>query len=382
MTGQSTFGDELRRRRQLAGLSLAQFATQVHYSKSQVSKIESGTQTAQAVFVRLCDAVLKADGELIALMATATHKDESDGDDPSTGFWSLNLEPGGTGHFTPTAGPAANLGVGLHMTPGRQAVDPVAAVALFDARFQAARSLGQLVSPALSLPTLIVETHTLRGVAANTPEDSAGLWGIAARYAEYVGWMCQEAGNNQQALWWTENAVRMADRAGDTTFRPFALVRHADVALYADDGVKLVELAQRVQTDVAATARVRGLAAEREAQGHALLGNRAECLRALDRSAEWLDEAASVSATPILGTWTSQDPTLMARGWCLVELGYAAEGATLLESAIAGFLVGASRNRARWTVRAALAQATVDEMERACEIVESIAADLRQIDSA
>jgi hypothetical protein len=222
----------------------------------------------------------------------------------------------------------------------------------------------------------------LRGLATNTPEDSAGLWQMAARYAEYIGWMSQESGNDQQAWWWTALAVRMAERAGDESWRPFALLRRADMTLYADDALQTIELTQRAQADAAATARVRGLAAQREAQGHAMLGDVESCLRALDRSAPLLDEAARLSATPALGTWTTPDATMMVRGWCLVDLGRPAEGAALLERAITGFADGASRNRARWSVRAALAHATADEIERACEIVEWLAADLRQIDSA
>jgi DNA-binding XRE family transcriptional regulator len=343
MAGQLTFGGELRRRRQLAGLSQTQFAAQVHYSKSHLSKIESGTQTAHPAFARLCDAALNADGELIALVTTTTHKDESDGDDPSIGFWNMSLDPDGTGHFTPMPGRAVDLGVGLRLAAGRPPVDPVAVVALFDARFRATRSLGQLVSAAYALPTLIAETHTLRGLAINAPEHAAGLWQMAARYAEYVGWMCQEAGNDQQALWWTGVAVRLAARAGDDSWRPYALVRRADVTLHADDGMRTIELSRRAQADTAATARVRGLAAQREAQGHALMGDRGACLRALDRSAVLLAEAASASANPVLGDWTSSDPTLMARGWCLVDLGHPAQGAELLESGIAGFVNGTSR---------------------------------------
>ncbi|HEX9337912.1 MAG TPA: helix-turn-helix transcriptional regulator, partial [Pseudonocardiaceae bacterium] len=326
MTGRLTFGAELRRLRTGAGMSLAQFAERVHYSKGHLSKIEGGTQAAQPAFVRLCDAELNANGQLIALVPTATHKDESDGDEETTGFWSMSLEPDGTGQFTPMPGPAANPGVGLRMGGGRHPVDPAAAVALFEVRFQAARSLGQLVSAAHALPTLIAETHTLRGLAANAPEDSAAeLWRTAARYAEYVGWMSQETGNDQQALWWTGLAVRMAERAGDESWRPYALMRRADVSLYADDGLRIIELCQRAQADAAATARVRGLAAQREAQGHALLGDRDACLRALDRSAALLDEAASASAVPVLGNWTTPDTTLMVRGWCLVDLGNSAQ---------------------------------------------------------
>jgi tetratricopeptide (TPR) repeat protein len=222
----------------------------------------------------------------------------------------------------------------------------------------------------------------LRGLAANAPEDSAGLWQTAARYAEYIGWMSQESGNDQQAWWWTALAVRMAERAGDESWRPFALLRRADMTMYADDALQTIELTQRAQADDAATPRVRGLAAQREAQGHAMLGDNESCLRALDRSAALLDEAARMSATLALGTWTTPDPMLMARGWCLMDLGRPAEAAALLETGIAGFVDGASRARAKCVVRAALAQAQADEIERACELVEWVAADLRQIDSA
>src|SRR5262249_53204259 len=72
----------------------------------------------------------------------------------------------------------------------------------------------------------------------------------------------------------------------------------------------------------------------------------------------------------------------MVRGWCLFDLGRPEEAAVLLESGIGGFAAGASRARVRFGLRAALAQAVAGEVERACEIVESLAGDLGQVDSA
>jgi len=381
MAGQVTFGAELRRRRQLAGYSLAKFGEIVHYTKGYLSKIESGTQTAHPALARQCDAALKADGALIALVAT-THKDEPDVDEPSTGYWHMSLQPNGSGHFAPMPGPSADLGIGLSMDAGRQSVDPDVAVALFEARFLANRAFGQRVSAQLVLPMLIAETHTLRSLAISTPDGAGPLWQMAARYAEYVGWQCQDGGNAQQAVWWTRMAARMGERGGDESWRPFALVREAEMAMYTDDGRRTVALARQAFADDAATPRVRGLAAEREAQGHALLGDRAACERALEASAELLAEAARGSAAPMQGTWTTPDTTLMARGWCLLDLGRPGEAADALETGMRGFSDGAQRNRARWAVRAALAHAMADEIERACEIVEAFATDLRQLDSA
>jgi hypothetical protein len=240
------------------------------------------------------------------------------------------------------------------------------------------------VNAALTLPMLIAETHILRSLASKASvEAGAGLWRLAAHYAEYLGWMSQESGSNRQALYWTKIAVRMAIRGGYESLRPFALVREADMTLYEDDGRQTIELSRQAAADTAADSRIRGLAAQREAQGYALLGDREACLRTLDRSARLLDEAPNgPGSMPALGTWRAPDMSLMVRGWCLYDLGRPAEAATVLESGIGDFPDGASRAKVKFAVRTALAEASADEMERACEIVEWLAADLRQIDSA
>ena len=67
VTGSTDFGAELRRRRQAAGVSLNQLAALVHYSKSHLSKVESGRQQPRPEFARVCDAALNAGGALVAV---------------------------------------------------------------------------------------------------------------------------------------------------------------------------------------------------------------------------------------------------------------------------------------------------------------------------
>lgn len=64
----AVFGAELRRLRIRAGLTLSQFAAAVHYSKSQLSKIENGLRRPTPEFARLCDAVLGTGGTLARLV--------------------------------------------------------------------------------------------------------------------------------------------------------------------------------------------------------------------------------------------------------------------------------------------------------------------------
>lgn len=387
--GRSTFGSELRRRRQLAGLSLAQLAVLIHYSKGYLSKIESGDKSANLTLAKLCDAALAADGTLIALVteATITRPADDDDTDPDTGPWYLRLDSHGTTHFNRTDGTSFDGTTAFGPGPGIAgfAADPAVLSVLFSTRLDMAKTVGQMASPALVLPSLISETHLLRGLARNAgDEQSAGaLWRLAAQFAEFTGWTMEDYGDDRQATWWTNYAVRLALRGGDSTMRAFALFRQADMAMYADDPIGTIDMARRAQADPTATARVRGLAAQREAQGHALLGDAKECFAALGRSTDLLAEAARMpSGALVLGATRTPDLNTLVRGWCLFELGRPAEAAELLESGIGGFAADAARARVRFGLRAALAQASSGEVDRACEIVTWLAADLTRVDSA
>lgn len=62
------FGSELRKRRELAGISLGAFATLIHYSKSYLSKVETGRVAGNRELAQTCDTALAANGALLALM--------------------------------------------------------------------------------------------------------------------------------------------------------------------------------------------------------------------------------------------------------------------------------------------------------------------------
>ncbi|WP_410662261.1 ATP-binding protein [Amycolatopsis sp. lyj-84] len=68
MSEQATFGAELRRRRQEAGLSLTTLAERTHYSKGYLSKVETGIATPNPALAALCESELGAVGVLTALL--------------------------------------------------------------------------------------------------------------------------------------------------------------------------------------------------------------------------------------------------------------------------------------------------------------------------
>jgi hypothetical protein len=231
---------------------------------------------------------------------------------------------------------------------------------------------------------VIAETQVLRGLAGNTASgDRSGLWKLASRYAEYAGWMTQEAGDNTMTARWTHWAVRMAELAGDADLRWYALVRRADIALHDDDAQSTIELARQAQSDPVISARVRGLAAQREAQGHALAGDEADCFRALERSALLLGQAADEAPDdPPLGTMHTAELDQIILGWCLYELGQPGRAAEILDDCLVKFSTRSRRARVKFAVRAALAYTVADELDRAVELTLSLLDNVRAVDSA
>jgi hypothetical protein len=196
--------------------------------------------------------------------------------------------------------------------------------------------------------------------------------------------MAQESGDVTAALWWTRKAVRMAGAAGMRDLAAYALVREALVTLYQRDGVATVELARRAQADPRVPSRIRGLAAQREAQGHALLGSHTECRRALDRAAGLLSRPAAPSrdGEPTIGTSNVSDPVAVVTGWCLHDLGRPQEAAEILDREVEKISPDATRARVRFGLRRTLAHAAAGEVDHACALTGQLLDSVMALDSS
>ncbi|MEU5304539.1 transcriptional regulator [Streptomyces noursei] len=244
------------------------------------------------------------------------------------------------------------------------------------------RRLGQTVEPGLLLPVLIAQTHTLRELSAHTDTGTRRqLLTLASRYAEYVGWLVQETGDERAALWWTQRAVDLATAGGDQALAGYALVRRALVTMYRDDAEQTIALAHRAQGGTLPP-RIRGLAAQCEAQGHALAGDLSSCLRALERTRTLLARQDVGSDEPVIGTMHLPDPVGMVTGWCPVDLGRPQEASEELDRQLA--LVGqdAVRTQVRYGVRRALAYASAGEIDHACALAAPLLEGVAAVRSA
>lgn len=379
-----SFGSQLRAHRYRAGLSLAALAQRVHYSKSHLSKVENGQKEPGADLARSCDAELGADGALIAAATDRRSRELTVPDSDADDTWVMRLDADGRTAFqadrrTLLRAAPALAGWAVAPTPAPKSWD-VTALHGFRETFDQLRRIGQAVPPAMLLPVVVAQTHALRLLAETAAGDARDrTFRLASRFAEYAGWMSQEAGSDEGALWWTTRAVALAQRGGDRDLAGYALVRHALVAMYQQDATATVSLAQRAQ-DSRLRPRIRGLAAQREAQGHALAGDRDSCRRALERAADLLSRADRDDA-PSLGMSTV-DPVALVTGWCLYDLGRYTEAAVALRRALDEVPPGAFRTHARFAARYALALVAAGEVDEACAVTEVVLDSMARTDSA
>ncbi|SER91720.1 Helix-turn-helix domain-containing protein [Lentzea xinjiangensis] len=375
-----TFGELLRAHRVAAGLSMGQLAKLIHYSKGYLSKIENDLKPPTPTVARLCDGVLDVGGRLVeaALLNGSLRNEPPRNEPPRNG--PLSNGQGLGRRRVLVAG--TMLGVGALTGGGQRPVPDEQVIAGMRTSFEELRGLGLRTSPRVVLEPLKALQQAVHGMAReDTGPVGVRLLRLAGRIAEYTGWMCQEAGDEQGALWWTRHASELSRAAGDPDIASYAFVREAGLALYRQDAAATISLAQQAQWIGRAGSRVLALAARREAQGHALAGDRSAAGRAFDLAAQRMESVPADSPYPALGP-SAPDPLELARGWALSDLGRNAEAAALLERQLALVPVTSRRSRARFGTRRSLAHALSGEVDESCRTLAEVLDDAAHVDSA
>ncbi|MFC5289886.1 helix-turn-helix domain-containing protein [Actinokineospora guangxiensis] len=357
-----SFGALLRELRIAAGISMGQLAKRVNYSKSYLSKIENDVKPPNELLARLCDGTLDAGGRLIESARAARDR-------------------------APTLDRrqvlAAGTALGVVLAGGPRPVPDERVITGMRTMFEHLRALAAQTSPAYVLDPLIAHVRTVHALAAENPEPTRGrLLLLAARVAEHTGWMHQEAGDDHGALWWTRHAADLARSGGDREAVAYTLVREAGLAMHRHDPISTVELARRAQQVDRASPRTRAMAARREAQGHALAGDRAAHDRAMDHALTLIDAAPpDLRDYPILGS-TAPNPVELARGFSLCDLGLVAESAAVLDRELTRVPASSRRTLARFGARRSLAHALAGEIDQSCATLPETLDHAAQVDSA
>jgi hypothetical protein len=215
-----------------------------------------------------------------------------------------------------------------------------------------------------TLALLSVMTDELRHRGGS---DRADLLPVAARAAEFAGFLHRDLGDDERCLYWHDRAMEWAQQGHDLPMQAYVLLRKAQAAYDHRDARRMIELtsaARRTSHDLGP-----GLSAEllqQQARGDAMLG--AEPLDVL----ELLDRArSSVGGSPLRspdepGAGYTVGLLDLQTAICLVEAGRPAEAVPVYRRVVdeAG---AARRDRVYFSILMAVALALSGEPDEAAE---------------
>ena len=339
-----TFGGEIRRLMAERRVGLRELARLVHYDPGYLSKVVNGRKTVSRDLARCLDAALDAGGVVAAFRTIP------------------------------------DLRCSLTYDDGERLILAARCPKRLDRGI--IRSLAEVLAAEHRLAGQVGSVQMLKAVAAQlsvvlnlTREARAPLrsevLGIAARYAQFAGWLNADAMRLTAANAWHDRALGWATESGDADMTATTLSLKAGVSLLGGKVGPMIGPSQAAQRSTALNADVRALAMQLEARGHALAGDGDNAHRKLDEAASLIGKAAG---EPGVGPpWIyGYSPAYLAlqRGLAYLYLDRNARAAEWLSAGLIEMRPEAGRYEwfAGYRVQLAAAHARVGDPEQACSV--------------
>lgn len=396
------FGAALRAHRQQAGMSLRELGRAVHYDHSRLSRAENGEHLPALGYVRSIDAALGT-GNLLATLhqlaeqpgppqpalqlgAVAGHTD-----DPQPATVELHLPDGRVTRVSisrrqlvellAAGGVLATLPTGLLNTDETHRLhraldrprDVDARVAgyftrLLDEHYTADKMLG----PADLLPVAHAELATVDRLRRGAkPYVRRLLASVQCQYAEFLGWLYQDAGDSRAAMYYSDRATELAQTTGDRQMVAYLLIRKSNIAYRAGDSGLATDLAAAAHRDPdGIDPKILALACQQEARGWAIAGDYDHCQRRLDQAADHLTDAGP-DATPGTPTYIHHYGTDVLEdqaATCYRDLGRTEQAITIFRRKIDELPHGHDRDRGYRMAKLAVAYAHNHQAQSAASL--------------
>ncbi|MFU8875888.1 hypothetical protein [Micromonospora sp. SL4-19] len=233
-----------------------------------------------------------------------------------------------------------------------------------------------LLGPRALLPAITAHADTIEQMARDASGQSLDdLLRVGAGYAEFAGWLHQDAGDTEGATAWYRRALEWAEAGQDDRMAAFVLTRRAVQAISARNGAHAARLAGAAQRDRGPeTLRIRAIAAQTEALGYAVHGEGGEADRALDLAERLLDDGgadAPLEGDPSDGRYCDLRLYLaISRAKCHLELGRASAAVSAFTTVLDTLPPDYHRDRGQYLSRLAQAYVLAGSPEEACACAE------------
>jgi hypothetical protein len=259
-------------------------------------------------------------------------------------------------------------------------------VGYFRTQLEGHYTADMFLGPRHLIPIVQVQAEQVTELASAADETvRLGLLDTGTALAALLGWLYQDAGDLAASARWRDITLSLAHRAGDPQLISYALTNKAMLALDQGDGRVVVDFARAALAgDRSLSPKVRVLAVQHEAQGHAMLGDRDTADRLLDKAAALTGQ---VDDENVWGNACrrSSHYVEVQRATCYGRTGRrrdAADAASLWDQIIGVLPESARRDNAVFRARQAAALAAVPDPDRAVAVAAEAAAVVMPTGSA
>jgi len=354
----------------LIALAWERFAVRVGVNAGMVGKWERGEKRPSRFYQRLFVLLYGVPGERLGFRPAVPSDQEAD---------DMLVQPG------------AGQGVSWPFLPQSTAHGPadfsVPSSMPRHVDREAVGRLGTILSEYAKIDNLLGPAHLLALTSLHlsfiselltvaSGEGRAELLTVGARYAEFTGWLQQDAGDPQAAAYWSDRALGWAQATGNDLMVSYVLMRKSNQASSLGDAPRTLGLARAaLRGQDRLSPRARALALRQEARGHALSGDPTGCARALDAAR---DQAAAPEdhgeGDRTLTGYCTPAFIEMEAADCAMLLGQPDQAVVTFEHGLATLPGQYQRDRAVNLARLAVAYAASREPERACAVAQEAAA--------
>nr|WP_052478220.1 hypothetical protein [Kibdelosporangium sp. MJ126-NF4]CEL16805.1 putative DNA-binding protein [Kibdelosporangium sp. MJ126-NF4] len=224
--------------------------------------------------------------------------------------------------------------------------------------------------PAKAMPA-VLKLVTVIGQSARDvrPDVRCRLLAVAARSAEFVGWLYRDMHDALRARFWYDRATEWAQEAGDMPMQGYVLLKRSQMAYDERDGVRVLTLAQAAgQGPWRLPAPVAAEVTQQEARGLAMTGERWHVVQQkLELAQRVLLEADDHDPECQLGAYFNEGTWKLRTASCYLDAGKPRLAAQLYGQVLRADLLS-RRDRAYFMARMASSLALAGEPDEAAGV--------------